>query len=164
MTVEFSLRLRAKRARYMAAFWLSLATVILSGTYLSLPVMANHIATGFQAVQTEMSGSAASITSASSAARPNHLELYAIGVLALSVFAVCFACFLLGRAAFVEIELAARFLAFADALCLAGDDLAQLEKVANLLLPGTKYLSVPEIFSVKDLSSVAEIVKELRAK
>ncbi len=83
---------------------------------------------------------------------------------ALSLLAVLFACFLIGRAAFVEIELAARFVAFADALCLAGDNFDLLEKAANLLLPGTKYLSVPEIFSTKDLSSVVDILKELRPK
>ena len=148
----------------MAAFWLSLATLILVGTYISLPLIANRTARAFQAVETKTSGPGASITLASPGGRASHPELYAIGVLALGVLPVCFACFLLGRAAFVEIELAARFLAFADALCLAGEDLAQWEKAANLLLPGTKYLSVPEIFSVKDLSSVAEIVKELRPK
>jgi hypothetical protein len=65
---------------------------------------------------------------------------------------------------FVEIELAARFAAFADALCIAGNNFDQLEKAANLLLPGTKYLSVPEIFSTKDLGSVVEVLKELRPK
>lgn len=93
-----------------------------------------------------------------------HLELYTIGVLALGLIAVGFACFLLGRSAFVEIELAARSIGFADALCLAGENFDHLEKVANLLVPGTKYLSVPEIFSTKDLKSVLEILKEVRPK
>lgn len=148
----------------MSAFWLSLATLLLVGTYISLPLIANRTVRAFQAMETETPGPGASITLASPAGRSSHLELYAIGVSALSVLAVCFACFLLGRAAFVEIELAARFLAIADALCLAGGDFAQLEKAANLLMPGTKYLSVPEIFSLKDFSSVADIVKELRPK
>ncbi len=42
--------------------------------------------------------------------------------------------------------------------------LHRLEKAVNLLLPGTKYLSVPEIFSTKDLGSVVDILKELRPK
>jgi hypothetical protein len=163
MTVEFSLRLRAKRARYMAAAWLILATLILMGTYISLPIVANRSAKGLNAMETEALGVDAS-TKLAGAGKSGHLELYVVGISALGVVTVCFACFLLGRAAFVEIELAARFLAFADALCLAGEDLGQLERIANLLLPGTKYLSVPEIFSVKDLSSVVDIAKELRAK
>jgi hypothetical protein len=58
--------------------------------------------------------------------------------------------------------LAARFGGFADALCLSGDNFEQLEKVASLLMPEAKYLSVPEIFSTKDLGSVMEVLKQLR--
>jgi hypothetical protein len=96
--------------------------------------------------------------------KTTHVEIYAIGIVALGLLAVCFACFLLGRTAFVEIELATRFGGLADALCIAGEDFAQLEKAVGFLVPGTKYLSVPEIFSTKDLSSVVDILKELRAK
>src|SRR5271166_946820 len=164
MTLEFSLRRRAQRARYMAVFWLALATLILVGTYISLPFIANHTFSAIHTMEMESSASKTGITQTTVDARGPHIELYAIGVLALSLLAVCFACFLLGRTAFVEIELAARFAAFADALCLAGENFDQLEKAANLLMPGTKYLSVPEIFSTKDLDSLAEIVKALRPK
>lgn len=141
----------------MAAFWLALASLILISTYLSLPLVAGGTLRAFNsAFSFEMQTQSPSITP--------HVELYATGVLALGIFAICFACFLIGRTAFVEIELAARFLALADALCLAGSNLEQLEKAANFLLPGTKYLSVPEIFSVKDLDTVATIIKDLRGK
>jgi hypothetical protein len=162
MTIEFSLRLRAKRARYMAVFWLTLATLILVGTYISLPLVANKT---LSAVHTDAESSGSDTPTTHSAdVRTPRVELYTIGVLALSLLAVCFACFLLGRAAFVEVELAARFAAFADALCLAGENFDQLEKAANLLLPGTKYLSVPEIFSTKDLDSLTDFLKALRSK
>src|SRR5713101_6293203 len=164
MTIEFSLRRRAQRARCMAVFWLTLATLILVGTYISLPLIANHTLSAIHAMEMESSASKTSIAQPTIDTKGRHIELYAIGVLALSLLAVCFACFLLGRTAFVEIELAARFAAFADALCLAGENLDQLEKAANLLLPGTKYLSVPEIFSTKDLNSVVDLMKELRPK
>jgi hypothetical protein len=148
----------------MAAFWLSLATLILVGTYISLPLIANGELSAIHSIEVESAGSRTPITAPSPAGTAIHSELYAVGVLALSLLAVCFACFLLGRTAFVEIELAARFAAFADALCLAGDNIDQLEKFANLFVPGTKYLSVPEIFSIKDLDSVVEIMKQLRSK
>jgi hypothetical protein len=160
MTLEFSLRRRAQRARYMAVFWLALATLILVGTYISLPLVANKTLTAIHTVEMESRTAATPTVDV----KPPHVELYAIGVLALSLFTVSFACFLLGRTAFVEIELAARSAAFADALCLAGDNFDQLEKAANLLLPGTKYLSVPEIFSVKDLGPLVDVLKELRPK
>jgi beta-lactamase regulating signal transducer with metallopeptidase domain len=163
MTIEFSLRTRAKRARYMAAFWLAVTTLILLGTYVSLPFVANRTLSAVHA-DAESSELNAPITRSAVDSRTPRIELYTIGVLALGLLAVCFACFLLGRAAFVEIELAARFAAFADALCLAGENFDQLERAANLLLPGSKYLSVPEIFSTKDLDSVADLLKALRPK
>ena len=70
-------------------------------------------------------------------------------------------CSVLGRV--LDHELDVR-VALADALCLAGDSFDRLEKAVNLFVPGTKYLSVPEIFSTKDLSSVVDVVKELRPK
>jgi hypothetical protein len=164
MTIEFSLRQRAKRARYMAVIWLTLATLILVGTYISLPLIANNTLNAIHNTGMESSGSKTPTAQPAVAAQASHFELYSVGVLALSLIAVCFACFLLGRTAFVEIELAARFVGLADALCIAGENLDQLEKAANLLVPGTKYLSVPEIFSTKDLSSVVQILKELRPK
>src|SRR5208337_2876324 len=132
MTLEFSLRRRARLSRYMAAGWLTLATTILVGTYLSLPLVANRALHSAHSAEIESPAS-------KQPAQPEtqHTELYAVGVLALSLLAVCFACFLLGRAAFVEIELSARFSAFADALCIAGDDFARLEKAASMMLPGT---------------------------
>jgi hypothetical protein len=164
MTIEFSLRRRAERARYMAVVWLMLATLILVGTYISLPLIANKTLSAIHTMEMESTGLQAAVTQATIATKAPHIELYAIGVLTLSLLAVGFACFLLGRTAFVEIELAARFAACADALCLAGENFEQFEKAINLLSPGTKYLSVPEIFSVKDLNSVVDVLKQLRPK
>ena len=163
MTIEFSLRRRAKRARHMAVFWLGLATIILVGTCISLPHIAKGTLNVAHATVTNPEEPKTSVAQNPSSSA-THNEVYAIGVLSLSLASACFACFLIGRTAFVEIELAARFVAFADALCLAGDNVDQFEKFANILLPGTKYLSVPEIFSIKDLDSVVELVKQLRPK
>jgi hypothetical protein len=163
MTIEFSLRRRASRARHMAIVWLTLATVILAGTYVSLPLIANSMIRTISSVSAQQPESKVSPTQPAES-KNTHVEIYAIGIVALGLLAVCFACFLFGRTAFVEIELAARFGGLADALCLAGEDFGQLERAAGFLVPGTKYLSVPEIFSTKDLSSVVDILKELRAK
>jgi hypothetical protein len=148
----------------MAVFWLSLATLILVGTYISLPLVANSTFSAVHRMEFESPGPKMSITQATGEIGSLRVEVYTLGVLALSLLAVCFACFLLGRTAFVAIELAARFAAFADALCIAGENFDQLEKATNLLLPGTKYLSVPDIFSTKDLGSLVDILKELRSK
>ncbi|MGP0096295.1 MAG: hypothetical protein ACLPHI_04625 [Terriglobales bacterium] len=164
MTLEFSLRRRAQFARYMAALWLTFATLILVGTYVSLPIAANRALGTIHAMELESSAQKSAAASPSPDTKSPHIEFYAIGVLSLSLLAICFACFLLGRAAFVEIELSARFAAFADALCVAGDNFERLEKATNLMLPGTKYLSVPEIFSTKDLDSLVEVIKAVKSK
>ena len=91
-----------------------------------------------------------------------HIQFFAIGTLILGLFVISFACFLLSRSAFVEIELAARYGGLADALCIAGNDFEQLEKAVNLLVPKAKYLSIPEIISPKNLSSLADVIKQAR--
>jgi hypothetical protein len=50
----------------------------------------------------------------------------------------------------------------ADALCIAGNDFGQLEKAVNLLVPKAEYLSIPEIISPKNLSSLADVIKQAR--
>jgi hypothetical protein len=147
----------------MAILWLTLATTILVGTYVSLPLIASRTITTFRNIELQSSGVRAVQPTAENKAAP-HIELYALGVVTLALLAISFACFLLGRTAFVEIELAARFAGLADAVCIAGDSLDNLEKAANLLAPGTKYLSVPEIFSIKDLGSVLEILKQTKPR
>jgi hypothetical protein len=152
MTLEYSLRRRARRARMMAVLWLSLATSILVITYISLPVFANEVAGSISNIETKGSDPKAI----------PQMQLYTLGTLTLGVLTIAFSCFLLGRTAFVEIELAARFSGIADAFCIAGDDMAQLEKAVQLLVPSAKYLSVPGIFSVKDLQSITDLVKQVK--
>jgi hypothetical protein len=165
MTIEFSLRRRATQARCLAILWLSLAVVILVTTYFSLPIVADKTLSSLSKVELQTTGVKSTVSSDPADAKAFfRVQLYAMGTLVLGLFAISFACFLLGRSAFVEMELAARFGGFADALCIAGDDFDQLEKAANLLMPSTKYLSVPEIFSTNDLKSVVDVVKELRPK
>src|SRR6266404_4879269 len=163
MTLEFSLRRRAMQARCLAALWLGLATTILLGTYISLPFVAGKTLAYVSQVEAQTPfANDVTDTSKSSSKLISHAQIFAMGTMVLGLCAVSFACFLLGRSAFVEIELSARFAGLADALCIAGESFEELEKAANLLMPTAKYLSVPEIFSAKDLKSVADTVKQLR--
>ena len=156
-------RRRAVRSRYLAALWLSLSVVILVATYISLPIVAGKTLSTLATSDSPTASSKGAQDSAATDAKASlHVQIYTIGTLALGLIAISFACFLLGRSAFVEMELAARFDAFADALCIAGDDFDRLEKFANLLMPSTKYLSVPEIFSTKDMASVLETLKQVQ--
>jgi hypothetical protein len=161
MTIEFSLRRRAAQARMLAALWLSLATLILVATYISLPIIAGKTLDTISKVNSETSFSENNASVGERQIKASG-QWYALGTLALGLFLVSFACFLLGRSSFVEIELAARCSGFADALCVAGENFEQLEKVASILMPSTKYLSVPEIFSTNDLKSLVEVLKQIR--
>jgi hypothetical protein len=140
----------------LAALWLSLSVIILVGTYISLPLVVNKTLSSIIQIEGRSSETNSGVPVDA------HAQFLAIATLFLAVLAISFACFLLGRSAFVEIELAARFNGLADALCIAGNDFGQLEKAANLLVPKAKYLSVPEIFSAKDLSSLLDFIKEAR--
>ena len=163
MTIEFSLRRRATRSRYMATLCLALATAILIGTYISLPIIASNTLSAVKSLEAQPSGAKAT-SQAPLENNATRIEVYAVSVLTLGLLPVGFACFLLGRSAFVEIELAARFSGFADALCIAGENFDQLEKAANLLVPRTKYLSATKIFSPKDLKPILEVLNAARSK
>jgi len=156
MTIEFSLRRRATQSRCLAAVWLSLAVIILVGTYISLPTVVNKTLRNISQFVGQTSGTN-NILMADA-----HIQFFVMGTLILGLSAISFACFLLGRSAFVEIELAARYSGLADALCIAGNDFGQLEKAVNLLVPKAKYLSIPEIISSKNLSSMADVIKQAR--
>jgi hypothetical protein len=164
MTIEFSLRCRAKQARLMAILWLGLAAIVLVATYASLPYVAKKTLYSITTIETQNNETRSNPPLETSEAKsPFRLQLYALGTLTLGVLVISFACFLLGRTAFVEIELAARFSGIADALCIAGDSMEHLEKAAGLLVPAAKYLSVPEIFSVRNIQSLAELAKQVKS-
>jgi hypothetical protein len=163
MTIELSLRRRASRARYMAILWLSIATLLLVFTYLTLPFVTQQIVSSIGGSGVGSSGLKDVVENEKKEVKAGPgLQIYTVVIVGLGTGAILFACFLMGRAAFVEIELGARFSGFADALCISGNNFEQLEKAANILMPEAKYLSVPEIFSAKDMQSLVEVLKQLK--
>ena len=106
MTIEFSLRRRAAHSRWFAVLWLSLATCILLATCASLPMVANRTLQAIDQIEEHgLSGNSGVPSQDPQAKNLFHVQLFTVGTLTLGVFAVSFACFLLGRTAFVEIEL-----------------------------------------------------------
>lgn len=163
MTIEHSLRRRATQARCLSIIWLSLAVAILIGTYVSLPtVAAKTIVFVSQLKEASPTSTVAVATGNLEPGRILQANIFSLGTLLLGLSAVSFACFLLGRSAYVEIEIAARCIGLADALCIAGDDFERLQKAADLFVPKAKYFSTPEMFSPKDRESFVEILKLLR--
>lgn len=161
MTIEFSLRRRATRSRCFAALWLSLAILILVGSYISLPSIASKTLQSVNQIEgsTQNSGSDSKETTVTAKNSFVQLHAFALIILTLCLAAVSFASYLLGRSAFIELELAARFNGLADALLIAGNDFGQLEKAVALLVPRTKYF--PEL-SEKNLETFLKIAKSVR--
>jgi hypothetical protein len=151
------------QSRILAMIWLVMATTILICTYATLPRVAAKTFSTIEGAESQKIDSSLPARSEESAnSSKTHTQFYALGTIALGLAAVGFSCFLLGRAAFVEIELAARYGGIADALCLGCTTTLELEKAVNILVPAARYLSVPDIFSVNDLKSVFEIVGQLK--
>jgi len=164
MTIEFSLRRRASHSRCLGILWLSLAIIILISTYTSLPFLVDKTLSSVRKLDgaTERTNSKATGEAKETKKPFLQEQLFAMTTLILGTAIVSFACYLLGRSAFIEIELAARFSGLADALCIAGNDFTQLEKAATILVPKPKFLSVPDSFSAKDLKPLVDFLKQLR--
>jgi hypothetical protein len=158
MTIEFSLRRRANQSRWIAIAWLSLATIILIGSYVSLPIIAGKTLISINQIESSsviVDGASADVEKASFI----HLHIFALIILILCLAVISFASYLLARTAFIELDSAARFSGLADAICIAGDDFDRLEIAATLFVPRTK--SFPEI-SEKSLKAFLETVKNTR--
>lgn len=159
MTIEFSLRRRAIKARWLAAMWLSLAVIVLGACYLSFPSMADETLKSVNQLESCIASSGSGGNAIPEKSTIIQFHVFAIIILVLCLFAVSFASYLLARTAFLELESAARLIGLADAICIAGDDFDKLEKAALLLVPTTKYF--PEL-SKKHLKAFLEIVKSAR--
>jgi hypothetical protein len=154
VTIEASLRKRAKQLHLTACLLLLSAVVILLGTYSSLPYF-----TGL-ALKSIREAMLASISPTSSLEQM--VFSFAIGAVILAFAAIIYSCTLLGRGAYVAIELATQASGLADALCIAGDNLVQLEKYVALLVPATKHFSPAELVSGKDVETLIELLKKLK--
>jgi len=164
MTLEFSLRSRAKRARGYAAIWLTIAVLILIGTYFSLPLLTAKTLESISSFDLSTGNSAglANLNSTETGQSANGLHVFPLTVLLAELGAVFIGCFLLCRTASIEIETAVRLSAIADALCLSGDDFARFEKSVALLVPKNRFFAVPESSSKKELQELLELARKLR--
>ena len=141
MTIEVSLRRRARKARWLAVVWLVLAVASAIGACFALPLWARI---------------------AASLATSNHDSVLSVSFLLMGFIIILIVCYMLARSAFVEIELAARFNGLADALCISGNDFGQFEKAATVFVPKPKYLSAEGKFSSKEIQAIADVLKQLR--
>ena len=155
MTLEFSLRRRAMQSRCLAALWLIVAISILAVAFFSIPHISNKVFLSVSTFQHASGGSPISPLD-------GYSFYCAIGIIIMGLFAILYACFLLGRNAFFELELAARSNGLADALCISNGKVETFEKAAAILIPKGRFLDGPELFSRKDRESLIEIMKLLR--
>lgn len=155
MTLEFSLRRRATRSRYLALLWLSVAIIVLVGTYVSIPFVASR-------ALLSVSASIHSNNTATTSPSEGQALYFAMGMLLFGLSAIALACYFLGRNALIELEMAARSNGLADALCIAGGNMDTLEKASSLLVPRGRYSENSDALSKKERESMIELIKLLR--
>jgi hypothetical protein len=165
MTIELSLRHRARQSHYFAIALFALAFTLLVCAYFSLPSIAcktlnsiNRLETANQ--QTPISNLKDTIPSAQISYAS--LQALTLTTLVLGVSLVAFGCYLLGRAALREIESAERLRGIADAICICGDSLENLQKAVVLLVPKGQSNSGNENPSAIDLKLFADVLKMLK--
>jgi hypothetical protein len=148
MTIELSLRQRARTAHRIAMIMMGLAVVTLLTTFGILTVGSDLVTVAKPSLST--TAQTVSLSEISIRSAQAILGLIAAGA----------AAFVLSRAAFIELEISARMNGVADALCLAGSDSNELERLAGILVPKSKYfsLSSPEIS--KELGSILDIARK----
>jgi hypothetical protein len=155
MTIQLSLRRRAKLSRFLAILWLSLAIIILVGTYISIPSVASKAIASVR-------GSLLSNGVETTLLIEMQAFYCAMGMLVLGLSAIAFSCFLLGRSAFIELASAASLNGLADALCISDGSFESLEKAAKILVPREKSFTTPDVLSRKDTETLIELIKLLR--
>lgn len=110
------------------------------------------------AVQANLQGSSSALQAASDAS-----SLYsAVAIVMAGLLAVSYACYLLGRSASVEMQCAWRSNALADAMCIAGGNLDDLEKTAHLFSSLTRLPGIVDDLSKKNRAAILELVKLLK--
>jgi hypothetical protein len=156
MTIELSLRRRAMQSRLLAVFWLTLATIILVGASLSLPHVATDMLNSIGKDDGLLPTSNAVVKADDQHEKITlpHAQVFVMVTVGLGFFGITLISFLLGRASLFEMALAARHSGLADALCIVGSDIDELEKAASFIVPKPKHLSVPEILSEKDIKEM----------
>jgi len=163
MTIELSLRRRAIQCRYFAILWLSLAVIILVGTYFTLPYIAGKTLDSVNQIERGIAHGDSTKTAQSSEDKSFlSLHVFALTTLALGMVAISCACYLLGRCAFMELDSAERARAMADALCISGNDFPTFEKAVSFLVPKSQFLSNSKLISAEDLKDFAEVLKKVR--
>lgn len=153
--LESSLRSRASRAKYSSAVCLSLSVVTLIFAYISLPWFIDKAL--FSIVSFEIDVSTVTIATSNDL----YIRVFSIAVLFVGIAAIAFACYLLSRFAFIQLELSVRFNGLADALCICGNDLALFDKASIIFAPKTKYVS--DVFTSKYITQIAsEVLKQAK--
>lgn len=152
------------QSRCLAIVWLLLSISILSGIYFSLPSVVENTLSSARSFEESSRGSKGNATGVSKEENRVRIDAqsFTLVVLTVGIGLVLFAGYLTGRAAFIEIELTARYSALADAICISGNDISSFEKAAAVLVPKTKYLSAHGMISSKEIKSIAAVLKELR--
>ena len=156
MTIEQHLRQRAKRSRILAAIALISAVIMLCVSFVALPRMAQTVLSSV--VKIDGVRTADLTTPGDQEKRlvvTNHV--FTLFVVGFGVGIVGFAAYLLSRGAMHEAANAARLNSLADAICLCSNQIAELERIAPVML--TPAPTSSRLFSPEDLKLIASAIR-----
>jgi hypothetical protein len=170
MTVETSLRKRARRSRLFAAFYaLSAVTCIGLGMWFIYKVAKEgiHLERTIATLKIGPTSDIDSTPSSTDKQNPETNQSLATQTLLLAssvmiFLTACFAAFFLLRVAYQESYLCLRYDALADALCLSGNSLDALEKAASILVPRDGHFVRSDVVSSREVKVFMDIVKSMK--
>lgn len=167
MNIELSLRRRAARAQILAGIFFSLSLAVLVGTLIYSP---SWSANGFRAITSAPVDEriARPVAGTKELSRKEGDGSNSIGqapiitVLILGFSLAVSSSWLLAKAALLKLDSASRMTTLADALCITGSNLDELEKAVAILGSAKSEASPASGVEGKDLETLVSIVSKLR--
>lgn len=152
MKIETHLRKRARWSRVSFCFWMASSAGFLLLVFLKAPQITDSTirATLYAADQWHFHG--------------KHFDpqLVCLSALAIGLVSACMASYLLARTGLIELERSMLYSGLADALCIAGSSMAELEKAVAIFVPRTIKGKALDGLGVKGAQEVIELLKKLR--
>lgn len=173
MTLEFSLRVRARKCRRLSLLWSATASVVLVLACISVVGLtvkyvswswAQQAATAVLAASASDSAPQSALKVIAEKAGDDAFRNVAVIVAALLfLIIVAYGLYILVRLALQESFLAMRYDGLADAICVGGATLSDFEKAAAIFVPKSKDMGRGDVFSSKDVRIISDFIKAAKS-
>jgi len=152
MKIETHLRKRAKMARVFFCLWMTASAGFLLLVFLQVPEITDRTvrATLYAADQWHPPS------------KDFDPQFVCLSALTIGLVAICTGSYLLARTALKALDRSILYSGLADALCIAGDSMAELEKAVAIFVPRAVKSKALDVFPLKEAQEIVEILKKFR--